>query len=94
MRRSQIGWMVLLAVALSASMPVEAQKVEAEPAGASTPTAERAGAEIVSGRQSAEFSPEKRSAFVFRGIAVGDFALAALAYERAKADGRGQAVSG
>lgn len=50
--------------------------------------------EIVSGRQSAEFSPEKRSAFVFRGIAVGDFALAALAYERAKADGRGQAVSG
>ena len=38
-------------------------------------------------------SPDQRAAFVFRGIAIGDFALAALAYERAMAVGKGTRVS-
>lgn len=49
--------------------------------------------ELVSGKVTASFAPGERSAFVFRGIAVGDFALAALAYERAVALGRGTLVT-
>ena len=37
-------------------------------------------------------APEARRAFVFRGIAIGDFAIARLAYLRAVAAGVGQAV--
>ena len=49
--------------------------------------------ELVSGQVAASFAPGARSAFVFRGIAVGDFALSALAYERAVALGRGSRVT-
>lgn len=38
---------------------------------------------LVSGNAAASFDPAKCSAFVFRGIAIGDFALAALTYARA-----------
>jgi ornithine cyclodeaminase/alanine dehydrogenase len=38
------------------------------------------------------FVPGERSAFVFRGLAIGDFALACLAHERAVAAGRGRVV--
>ena len=49
--------------------------------------------DLVTGRLAGGFAPARRSAFVFRGIAVGDFALAALAYERAIAAGKGTRVS-
>ncbi|MGI9509981.1 MAG: ornithine cyclodeaminase family protein [Geminicoccaceae bacterium] len=38
------------------------------------------------------FDPEKRSAFIFRGLAIGDFAIASLAYERACAAAKGTSV--
>ena len=38
---------------------------------------------LVTGSVSADFSADKCSAFVFRGVAVGDFALASLAYAKA-----------
>ena len=44
---------------------------------------------LVSGTVGAGFDPGRRSAFVFRGIGLGDYAVAALAYERATAAGRG-----
>jgi len=49
---------------------------------------------LVTGTLADRFAPERRSAFVFRGIAAGDFALAALAYEHARALGRGVSVKG
>jgi ornithine cyclodeaminase/alanine dehydrogenase-like protein (mu-crystallin family) len=38
---------------------------------------------LVSGRIAAAFDPSRRAAFLFRGIALGDFAVATLAYARA-----------
>jgi ornithine cyclodeaminase/alanine dehydrogenase len=49
---------------------------------------------LVTGKLGAAFAPGKRSAFAFRGIAVGDIAVAGLAYERAVAAGKGTAVAG
>ena len=42
---------------------------------------------LIAGDLPGRASGEERSAFVFRGLAVGDLALAALAYQRAKAVG-------
>ena len=42
---------------------------------------------LVAGEISGRASGEERSAFVFRGLAVGDLALAALAFQRAKSAG-------
>ena len=42
---------------------------------------------LVAGDLPGRATGEERSAFVFRGLAVGDLALAALAYQRAKAAG-------
>lgn len=42
---------------------------------------------LVSGEIAGRAGAEERTAFVFRGLAVGDLALAALAYRRAKASG-------
>ncbi|MCW3783821.1 ornithine cyclodeaminase family protein [Defluviimonas salinarum] len=50
--------------------------------------------EMIGGRIAAGFAPDRRAAFVFRGLAVGDFALAALAYESAVASGAGTRVAG
>jgi len=49
--------------------------------------------ELATGQVELGFAAKARSAFVFRGIALGDFAVAALAYERAKALGRGVRVT-
>lgn len=38
--------------------------------------------ELVTGRVSVSYSGEQRTAFVFRGMAIGDFALASLAYTK------------
>lgn len=39
------------------------------------------------------FDPDKRAAFIFRGVAVGDFAVATLAYEKAVQAGAGQIIN-
>jgi ornithine cyclodeaminase/alanine dehydrogenase-like protein (mu-crystallin family) len=39
---------------------------------------------LVTGELNAEFENNKRAAFVFRGLAIGDFAVASLAYEMAR----------
>ncbi len=44
---------------------------------------------LVSGTVRRAFAPEGRSAFVFRGIGLGDYAVASLACERAEAIGAG-----
>jgi len=49
---------------------------------------------LVTGKVGARFDPVRPSAFVFRGIAIGDIALAGLAYRRAVAAGKGIAVDG
>lgn len=49
---------------------------------------------FLSGGITAKFLPDNRCAFVFRGVAIGDFALAALAYEKARSEGIGQLVGG
>jgi ornithine cyclodeaminase/alanine dehydrogenase len=38
---------------------------------------------LVTGKTDLGFDPRKRSAFIFRGLAIGDFAVSCLAYERA-----------
>ena len=48
---------------------------------------------LVTGSAGAAFSPGKTSAFVFRGMAIGDFAVAALALEKAETAGRGVRVA-
>ncbi len=48
--------------------------------------------EVVRGEVPAGFEPDKRSAFLFRGLAIGDFAVAALAHERAVANAVGTVV--
>ncbi len=50
--------------------------------------------EVVRGEVPAAFDPERRSAFLFRGLAIGDFAAAALAYEAALEKGAGTRVPG
>ena len=50
--------------------------------------------ELVSGNADAAFAPDRRACFIFRGIAIGDFAIAALGYERAMAKGVGTLVEG
>jgi ornithine cyclodeaminase/alanine dehydrogenase-like protein (mu-crystallin family) len=47
---------------------------------------------LVTGDASVSFDAGKCSAFVFRGLAVGDFAVASLAWSRAIAAGRGTTV--
>ena len=47
---------------------------------------------LIAGDAGASFDPEKRSAFIFRGLAIGDFAVACLAYERARAAAKGTPV--
>jgi ornithine cyclodeaminase/alanine dehydrogenase-like protein (mu-crystallin family) len=42
---------------------------------------------LVCGDLSGRENAEERTAFVFRGLALGDLALAGLAYRRAKAKG-------
>lgn len=49
---------------------------------------------LVTGDLGAVFTPCRRSAFAFRGIAVGDIAVAGLAYQRAVAAGKGTEVAG
>jgi ornithine cyclodeaminase/alanine dehydrogenase len=49
---------------------------------------------LVSGAAPAAFDPGRRSAFVFRGIGLGDYALASLACDRAVAAGKGVRVAG
>lgn len=48
---------------------------------------------LVSGTVRTTFSPLRRSAFVFRGIGLGDYAVASLACERALATGAGVRVA-
>lgn len=50
--------------------------------------------ELVVGKSDMARAPGERSAFIFRGMAVGDFAVAALAYTRATALGKGVPVVG
>ena len=50
--------------------------------------------DLLTGGVDASFSPDRRSAFVFRGIAIGDLALASLAYSRAVESGKGIHVGG
>ena len=45
--------------------------------------------EVVRGEVAAAYDPARRSAFLFRGLAIGDFAVAALAYQRALDKGVG-----
>ncbi len=40
-------------------------------------------AEVIGGKVPVAFDPAKRSGFIFRGMAAGDFAVAAMAYRRA-----------
>ena len=47
---------------------------------------------LVTGETTAAFDASRRSAFVFRGLAVGDFAVASLAFSRAVAAGLGTPV--
>lgn len=50
--------------------------------------------ELVSGSVAAKLDPQKPVAFVFRGLAIGDYAIAALGYERALEKGLGTLVEG
>jgi ornithine cyclodeaminase/alanine dehydrogenase len=47
---------------------------------------------LVGERSGLTFDPGKRSAFIFRGLAIGDFAVACLAYERARAAWKGHSI--
>ncbi|MEL6236592.1 MAG: ornithine cyclodeaminase family protein [Pseudomonadota bacterium] len=47
---------------------------------------------LVTGARPAAYDPDTRAAFVFRGMAVGDYAASALALERARAAGMGTRV--
>jgi ornithine cyclodeaminase/alanine dehydrogenase-like protein (mu-crystallin family) len=48
---------------------------------------------LVAAGNEASFDASKRSAFIFRGIAIGDFALADLAYSTARRTGAGDVVA-
>ena len=45
--------------------------------------------ELVCNQIPSRQTAEERTAFMFRGLALGDLALAGVAYEKAKAAGRG-----
>ena len=45
-------------------------------------------AEVIGGTIPVRFDPAKRSAFIFRGMAAGDFAVAAMAYRKAAGQNR------
>ena len=45
---------------------------------------------LVTGQTPVAHNPAKAGAFVFRGLAIGDFSIACLAYERARDTGAGQ----
>ena len=47
---------------------------------------------LVSGELAAGYDPARPSAFSFRGLAIGDFAIACLAYEKASSSGKGTLV--
>ena len=47
---------------------------------------------LIAGESDLTFDPLKRCAFIFRGLAIGDFAVASLAYERAAAAAKGNSV--
>jgi ornithine cyclodeaminase/alanine dehydrogenase len=47
---------------------------------------------LVTGNSGLTFDAEKRNAFIFRGLAIGDFAVSCLAYEHACAAQKGQRV--
>lgn len=49
-------------------------------------------ADLVTGNMPATFAPEARTAFMFRGIAIGDYAIACLGYQRAREAGIGHTV--
>ncbi len=42
---------------------------------------------LISGKLGCSFDPKKRAAFAFRGLAIGDFAISCLAYEKAASAG-------
>jgi ornithine cyclodeaminase/alanine dehydrogenase len=47
---------------------------------------------LVNGEIPGRRSDEEKTAFVFRGLALGDLALAALAYQRARQSGKGSRI--
>lgn len=47
---------------------------------------------LIGGKTDLVFDAEKRSAFIFRGLAIGDFAIACLAYARALSAVKGMSV--
>ena len=47
---------------------------------------------LLAGNGATGYQPDKPSAFVFRGIAIGDFAVASLAYLKARAVGNGDMI--
>ncbi len=49
--------------------------------------------DLVSGKLAAGYDPARPSAFSFRGLAIGDFAVSCLAYEKARSAGKGTAVA-
>ena len=49
--------------------------------------------DLVAGRISGRSNKDERTAFIFRGMAIGDLALASLAYEEALAAGLGQQLT-
>ncbi len=49
--------------------------------------------DLATGKLAPGFDPATPTAFMFRGIAIGDYAIACLGYERAKAAGIGTSVS-
>ena len=48
--------------------------------------------ELIAGNSPSGFDPAKRSAFVFRGLAIGDFAMAVRAFEQAETQGVGTVI--
>ena len=48
---------------------------------------------LVIGEVPAAYDASKRAALIFPGLAIGDFAVATLAYSRAMASGKGSPVT-
>ena len=47
---------------------------------------------LVTGGSQVTFDPLVRSAFIFRGLAIGDYAVASLAYAQAQEKGLGKII--
>lgn len=77
-----------------ANIVIDDRDQEAEAPKKLAPPALIAGdlADLTSGKTQAAFTPQAPSAFLFRGIAIGDYAIACLGYERALATGIGHHV--